>query len=125
MDGIASWRRPIRASEKQKEEGARSLRSEAAPPEIPTSSPSSLAERRAISTDSSKVTVITSSIKSFLRISGTKPAPIPWILCGPGLPPESTGLSTGSTATILNDGFFGLMYSPTPVSVPPVPTVTV
>ncbi len=37
------------------------------------------------------------------------PAPRPWILCGPGLPPESTGLSVGSTAMALNDGFFGLM----------------
>ena len=52
---------------------------------------------------------------------GTKPAPMPWILCGPGWPPESTGLSVGSTAIALNDGFFGLMYSLTPVSVPPVP----
>jgi hypothetical protein len=30
---------------------------------------------------------------------GTKPAPMPWILCGPGLPPDSTGDSAGSTAT--------------------------
>src|SRR6266853_968234 len=53
---------------------------------------------------------------------GTKPAPIPWILWGEGFPPESTALSAGSTATALKDGFFGLMYSHTPVMVPPVPT---
>ena len=29
-----------------------------------------------------------------------KPAPIPWILWAPGAPPEMTGLSVGSTATI-------------------------
>ena len=28
------------------------------------------------------------------------PAPMPWILCGPGAPPEMTGDSAGSTATI-------------------------
>ena len=27
------------------------------------------------------------------------PAPMPWILWGPGLPPDSTGDSEGSTAT--------------------------
>ena len=30
--------------------------------------------------------------------SGTNPGPIPWILCGPGMPPESTGEVAGSTA---------------------------
>ena len=34
------------------------------------------------------------------KTSGTKPAPIPWILCGPGSPPSKTGDSVGSTATI-------------------------
>ena len=53
---------------------------------------------------------------------GTKPAPIPWILCGPGFPPDSTGLSVGSTAITLKLGFLGLMYRLTPVRVPPVPT---
>ena len=47
---------------------------------------------------------------------------MPWILCGPGGPPERTALSAGSTATALNDAFLGLIYSQTPVSVPPVPT---
>ncbi len=58
-----------------------------------------------------------------------KPAPMPWILCGPGLIgwPASfcviTGLSFGSTATEMI--FFPrvfLMYRETPVIVPPVPT---
>ena len=54
--------------------------------------------------------------------SGTKPAPMPWILCGPGWPPERTGESSGSTATIRSDGLRGLSTWPTPVMVPPVPT---
>ena len=56
------------------------------------------------------------------RISGTKPAPMPWILCGPGWPPESTGESSGSTATICRPGLRGFSTWPTPVMVPPVPT---
>ena len=63
------------------------------------------------------------------RVSGMKPAPIPWILCGPGFSswPASfcviTGLSSGSTAT-LRIGLLltCLMYRETPVMVPPVPT---
>ena len=51
-----------------------------------------------------------------------KPAPMPWILCGPGGPPDSTALSSGSTATILRPGLRGFSTEPTPVSVPPVPT---
>jgi hypothetical protein len=53
---------------------------------------------------------------------GTKPAPMPWIGCGPRLPPESTGLAAGSTAITWTPGFFALSASPTPVTVPPVPT---
>ncbi len=34
------------------------------------------------------------------RLPGMKPAPMPWILCGPGAPPEMTGDSVGSTAMI-------------------------
>ena len=34
------------------------------------------------------------------QFPGIKPAPMPCILCGPGLPPEITGLSAGSTAII-------------------------
>ena len=42
--------------------------------------------------------------------AGTKPAPMPWILCGPGLPPDSTGESAGSTATIFRLGQPGLEH---------------
>jgi hypothetical protein len=48
----------------------------------------------------------TSSMMSVSQLPGMKPAPIPWILCGPGLPPDSTGLSVGSTATTSTLGFF-------------------
>jgi len=34
----------------------------------------------------------------------------PWILCGPGLPPLSTGDSAGSTATVFMDGFTDFKY---------------
>lgn len=44
-------------------------------------------------------TWMTSSMILVSSTPGTKPAPIPWILCGPGLPPDSTGDSVGSTAT--------------------------
>jgi hypothetical protein len=49
-----------------------------------------------------------------MQIAGTKPAPVPWILCGPGLTgsPASvcvmTGESFGSTAMALNDGLLRL-----------------
>ena len=59
------------------------------------------------------------SISKFL---GINPAPIPWILWGPGSPPEITGLSSGSTAINLILGFFFFNTLPTPVIVPPVPT---
>ena len=45
-------------------------------------------------------TWMVSSIREMSRLPGMKPAPMPWILCGPGFPPEMTGLSVGSTATI-------------------------
>ena len=59
---------------------------------------------------------------------GTKPAPMPWILCLPGFTGSParvcvmTGLATGSTAMALKSGFRCLMTSATPVIVPPVPT---
>lgn len=34
-----------------------------------------------------------------LSTLGLNPAPMPWIWWYPGLPPDSTGLSSGSTAT--------------------------
>ena len=51
-----------------------------------------------------------------------KPAPMPWILCGPGLPPERTGESVGSTATARKPGLRSRSTSATPVMEPPVPT---
>ena len=65
---------------------------------------------------------MTSSISDASRISGINPAPIPWILCDPGSPPDSTALSSGSTAIILRPGLRGFSTEPIPVSVPPVPT---
>ena len=53
-----------------------------------------------------------SSIWLGSRMSGTKPAPIPWIGWGPGWPPDSTGLAAGSTATIRRPGLRGLSTSP-------------
>lgn len=41
--------------------------------------------------------------------------------CGPGLPPESTALSVGSTATNFRQDRRGLSASAQPISVPPVP----
>ena len=55
-------------------------------------------------------------------MAGTKPAPIPWILCGPGAPPERTAESSGSTATMRTLGLRAFSTSPTPLIVPPVPT---
>ena len=56
-----------------------------------------------------------------MQFLGVKPAPIPWILCGPGCPPEITGLASGSTATV-KSSLRPLITSETPVIVPPVPT---
>jgi hypothetical protein len=39
-------------------------------------------------------------------LPGMNPAPIPWILCGPGAPPLRTGDSLGSTATVTTSGFW-------------------
>ena len=35
---------------------------------------------------------------------------MPWILCGPGWPPDRTGESSGSTATILQAGLARLQH---------------
>ena len=59
---------------------------------------------------------------------GTNPAPMPWILCGPGLSSSDsracvrTGLWTGSRAIIVTEALRCLSSSPIPVTVPPVPT---
>ena len=84
--------------------------------------PSALASAREVSNAVWLPTVTTSSMTLRSRIPGTKPAPMPWILCGPGWPPDRTGESSGSTATIFTDGFFAFSTWPTPVMVPPVPT---
>ena len=96
--------------------------STAAPLLMPQKTPSSLAIRRAMSMASSPEIWITSSKSDVSAFPGMKPAPMPWILCGPGFPPDKTGDSTGSMATIRSSGFFSFRYCPEPVSVPPVPT---
>ena len=68
-------------------------------------------------------TAMTSSTTSRLSTAGTKPAPMPWMRCGPGGPPESTADDAGSTATTQRRRVaLALSASPTPVIVPPVPT---
>ncbi len=47
---------------------------------------------------------------------------MPWILWGPGWPPDRTGEEVGSTATIFSEGLRAFSTWPTPVMVPPVPT---
>ena len=58
----------------------------------------------------------------FLPDQFSNPAPMPWILCGPGGIPESTAEVAGSTATTCVLGLRSFSTSPTPVIVPPVPT---
>ena len=53
---------------------------------------------------------------------GTNPAPMPCILWDPALPPDRTGESFGSTATIFIAGLCFFSPVPTPLMVPPVPT---
>ena len=67
--------------------------------------------------------VMTSSIIPRSSTSGTKPAPMPWMSCAPGRPPESTALSSGSTAIIASPGRRDLSAWAQPVRVPPVPTL--
>ena len=43
-------------------------------------------------------------------IAGMKPAPMPWIGCGPGWPPESTGDKVGSTANTCRPGHSRLQH---------------
>eukprot|EP00982_Pelagococcus_subviridis_P010918 31036-Pelagococcus_subviridis.AAC.14 len=96
--------------------------SAAAPEEMPTMSPSLRASSFAISIASSLPTWMISSRISVSRMPGMNPAPMPWILCGPGPDPLKTADSFGSTATTLTFGFLDLRYRPVPVTVPPVPT---
>ena len=76
-----------------------------APEDIPIGIPSNFAIFRAVAKAVSFAILITSSTISVFKLSGTKPAPIPCILWDPGLPPERTELSSGSTATTLKVGF--------------------
>mmetsp|Transcript_19912 Transcript_19912/g.46775 ORF Transcript_19912/g.46775 Transcript_19912/m.46775 type:complete len:261 (+) Transcript_19912:274-1056(+) len=83
----------------------------------------------AMSAASSEWMGTTSSMISRSRTAGTRPAPIPCILCGPCSPIFSPPLaavinicSIGSTATVFISGFNGLMNCETPETVPPVPT---
>ena len=89
---------------------------------MPASTPSRDASSRAVSIASSSPTGTTSSISSRFRTSGMNPAPMPWILCGPGRLPDKTAEARGSTATKRQRGFPCLSTSPAPVIVPPVPT---
>ena len=51
-----------------------------------------------------------------------KPAPMPWIGCGAGAPPEMTGEAAGSTANTLSCGQAAFNTLAQPVRWPPVPT---
>ena len=64
----------------------------AAPEEMPTSSPSFLASSRPVRMASSLLTSTTSSTMPASKVSGTNPAPMPCILCGPASPPFNTGV---------------------------------
>ena len=55
-------------------------------------------------------------------IAGMKPAPMPWIGCGPGWPPERTGDRVGSTANTCRLGHAFFSTSAQAVMWPPVPT---
>ena len=76
----------------------------AAPDEMPTRMPSFVPTARAVSIASGNSTSMTSSMTLWSRIAGTKFGPMPWILCGPGVPLVSSGESAGSTAMTLRAG---------------------
>jgi hypothetical protein len=71
--------------------------------------------------ESARVTSVTSSYTWVSSTEGTKLAPMPWILCGPGAPPLRIGESLGSTPMIRMDGLRSFNSWPAPVMVPPVP----
>ena len=71
---------------------------------------------------SAGATCTISSISAVSRMAGMKPAPMPWIGCGAGDPPDSTGLSVGSTAIIFRPGRRGLRVWARPPSHPPEDT---
>ena len=94
----------------------------AAPEEIPGKIPSFWARATKVLRASTVGTGIISSITSESKIDGTKPAPIPWIPCGPLTPFPKVWDSSGSTATIFTSGRTSFNALPIPVTVPPVPT---
>ena len=89
---------------------------------MPTSRPSFRARSFAVFTASVALTLKTSSMSEVSQLPGMNPAPMPWILWGPGLPPLRTGDSSGSTAMVFISGFLDLRNCEDPVRVPPVPT---
>ena len=94
----------------------------AAPDEMPTRSPLSEARRFFAAMASSEVMGTISSTTERSKVSGTKPAPIPWILWLPEGLPASTCDSAGSTAMPSTEGFCSFRYLAEPEMVPPVPT---
>ena len=94
----------------------------AAPEDIPTRRPSLAASNRDAFTASLSSTVKTESTTEASYVSGTKPAPMPWIPCFPGIPVDSTADVAGSTATTLTSGLCFFKAFPEPLKVPPVPT---
>ncbi len=97
--------------------------------ERPERMPSSRVSRRAQCTASSLLTCSTASTSDRSSTSGTKPAPLPWILCKPGSSSSpasicvSTGQAVGSTAIDrIALPLVLLMKRATPVIVPPAPT---
>ena len=77
----------------------------AAPAEIPTGTPNS-DSFFAMAKASSSRTVTIASITFRSRTPGWKPAPMPWMPWLPAFPLDSTGLFSGSTATMRIWGFF-------------------
>src|SRR3989338_4406300 len=78
---------------------------QAAPLDMPTNIPSFCASIFDVLNASLSETVYILSMTDLSNTSGTNPAPIPWILWGPGFPPDNTGDADGSTAIIFTGGF--------------------
>ena len=93
-----------------------------APEDMPPNTPSTSDAFLAYSNASSLSMVMTPSRILVSKLSGIKPAPMPWMGCGAGLPPLITGDKVGSTAKTFSVGkcFFNILA--TPVICPPVPT---
>mmetsp|Transcript_57218 Transcript_57218/g.136435 ORF Transcript_57218/g.136435 Transcript_57218/m.136435 type:complete len:388 (+) Transcript_57218:348-1511(+) len=131
----SGWNSAVERYRSPKEGMTATMRFPAIPGRLPTSSAAVTAapeemphripwapRRRAISIATGPVTFTTSSTMDMSQLPGMNPAPIPWILCGPGLPPDSTADSSGSTAIASSFAFLVLRNLEVPVRVPPVPT---